>query len=271
MPVIARIAVQKRNQHRFNVYINGPQGEEYAFSISEDQLVKHALKKGQEIDHERLASILYEEDVEKSYHQALNYLSYRMRSVLEVRQYLSEKEVPEDIIDKIIKRLQTNNYLNDKEFAEAFVKTKIKTSDHGPNSIKRSLAEKGIRSEIIEDSSLLYDEDTAYQNAMRLAKKYAEKKKHASKKELQQLIHVYLSRKGYKIATIHQVVTELFTTIVDRDNEAITVQGDKAWRKYGALQSKEQEIKVKQFLFRKGFSFEVIEEYIRNKRDSAKD
>ncbi len=92
MAVITKIEVQKRSKERFNVYIDKGQGEEYGFSVNEVILIKHGLQKGLEIDEIALGNILYNEEVQKAYLQAISYLSYQMRTKLEIEDFLRKKK-----------------------------------------------------------------------------------------------------------------------------------------------------------------------------------
>lgn len=93
MAVITKIEVQKRTKERFNIYIDKGQGEEYGFSVNQVTLIKHGLQKGLEIDEVELANILYNEEVQKAYLQAISYLSYQMRTKQEVEEYLRKKKL----------------------------------------------------------------------------------------------------------------------------------------------------------------------------------
>lgn len=92
MAVITKIEVQKRSKERFNIYIDKGQGEEYGFSVDQVILMKHGLQKGLEIDEIALGNILYNEEVQKAYLQAISYLSYQMRTKKEVEDYLRKKK-----------------------------------------------------------------------------------------------------------------------------------------------------------------------------------
>lgn len=92
MAVITKIEVQKRTKERFNVYIDKGQGEEYGFSVNQVTLIKHGLQKGLEFDDVELANILYNEEVQKAYLQAISYLSYQMRTKQEVEEHLRKKK-----------------------------------------------------------------------------------------------------------------------------------------------------------------------------------
>lgn len=92
MAVITKIEVQKRSKERFNIYIDKGQGEEYGFSVDQVILMKHGLQKGLEIDEIELGNILFNEEVQKAYLQAISYLSYQMRTKQEIEDFLRKKK-----------------------------------------------------------------------------------------------------------------------------------------------------------------------------------
>lgn len=75
-----------------------------------------------------------------------------------------------------------------------------------------------------------------------------------------------LMRKGYEHSTIQKAISISMQGIDEEQNEAaIIVQGEKALRKYRNEPLDKRKIKVKQFLYRKGFSLDVIDKFIDEK------
>lgn len=83
---ITSITAQKR-PGRFNVFLDG----NYAFSVSEEVLVKFQLSKGKELDSADLEEIFKADDLSKALNKALDYLSYSLRTEKETRQKLAKK------------------------------------------------------------------------------------------------------------------------------------------------------------------------------------
>ena len=59
--------------------------------MNEVILIKHGLQKGLEIDEIALGNILYNEEVQKAYLQAISYLSYQMRTETRNRRFLRKR------------------------------------------------------------------------------------------------------------------------------------------------------------------------------------
>ncbi|WP_407058306.1 RecX family transcriptional regulator [Tigheibacillus jepli] len=138
MQKISRITIQKKNTRRFNIFLN----EKYAFSVDEDILVKYNLRKGLELSDEAIAELQKQDNIQKAYSMAVNFLSYRMRTKKEIQNYLREKEVEPQQIDAVIDRLQNEKLIDDREFANAFVHDRMEFSTKGPLIIRQELQKK---------------------------------------------------------------------------------------------------------------------------------
>lgn len=88
---------------------------------------------------------------EKNKQQALRYLTVRMRSEKEMRDYMAKKNVAIDEIDEIIDYLYHYQYLDDEQFARAFVRDKLHFHPCGRHKLIFALKEKGIDMFTIED------------------------------------------------------------------------------------------------------------------------
>lgn len=263
LPIIKKITVQKRNTDRYNVFFDDGKEGQYAFSVSEDILIKYDLRKGKELDEQQLAEIFYNEEIQKAYIQAVHYLSFRMRSIKEVKEHLQEKGYEENVIQEVIGRLLNQKYLDDREFALAFVKTQINTSDKGPNVIKEGLRKKGIHPSIIDESLALFTNEEKLEKAVKLCEKQMLKNKTVSTKQLSSHLSIFLVRKGFEQVTIQKAVALALENVPDhRDEETIQIQGEKALKKYRLVPPEKRIMKVKQFLYRKGFQLADIEKFL---------
>lgn len=116
--------------------------EEYAFAVYESTLLKYHLAKGKELDELEIEEILYTYQINKAYTSAVHYLSFRMRTEKEIGEYLREKEYEDFVAKEIVVKLKEQGYLNDKEFAVAYVRTQVNTTQKGRGVIEQELYEK---------------------------------------------------------------------------------------------------------------------------------
>lgn len=142
---------------------------------------------------------------------AMKLLSVRKRSVFEITKRLRQKKIAENIIDEIVKELFEYKYLNDKEFAEAYINDRINFNPRGNFLIKKELREKGVAENIIDEKmkKLL-----PAKKELELAKKAAEKKleylnKDLEKNKVYQKIGAYLQSKGYSSHIIREALEDI--------------------------------------------------------------
>lgn len=268
MPVITKISVQKHNKDRYSIFTDSGRGEEYAFSVDEDVLIKYNLKKGVELDDFAVTEMLFQDDIRKAYNTAINYLSHRMRSETEVREHLKKKEISDSVIKEAIHKLYELKFLNDEEFAKAFVQTKLNTTDKGADVIKLELKEKGIAPDLITKAIEEVSFDEQLEKAIKLSEKYALKNKKDSSRILKQKIEQMLKRKGYSFPIIRAALDETeVEKEADAEMDALRVQGEKLHNKYSKLPEREYRQKLKMALYRKGFPMDLIDVFIMEKEN----
>ncbi|WP_203363852.1 recombination regulator RecX [Bacillus sp. REN10] len=255
MAVITKISQQEKRKDRYNIFLN----EEYAFSVDEALLIRFHLKKGMDISKEDIEVITRQDGVQKGLNIAIHFLSIRMRSEKEVRDYLQKKEIEPEAIEEIIRSLHRLNYLDDAQFAKAYMNTQINTTDKGPIVIQRELKEKGIQEKWIEEVLLSFDFSSQLEKATALANKYRKKYKKESFIVQKQKIEQALMRKGYGWDVIQEAVVAEQASEDEEQQEALMYQAEKAHRKYSKYTGGEYRQKMKQSLYRKGFSISEIE------------
>jgi len=150
------------------------------------------------------------------YQKALSYslklIKRRLRSTQELRDKLKLKKYPNDIIERIIKEFKQLNYLNDKEFAKAWVNDRINLNPKAPRLLKLELRQKGVSQRIIDE--VLNDIIKQY-NFKDIAFDLA-KSRHETLKGLSDIdkkkrrIFDYLRRRGFDYSIIYQVIDKLF-------------------------------------------------------------
>ncbi|MBO8157805.1 MAG: recombination regulator RecX [Bacillaceae bacterium] len=265
MSKITRITAQKKNKNRYNIYLDDGNGEYYGFSVSQDLLVQYMLRKGMELDAEAIKQLKRYDDLHKFYTLSLHFLSYRMRSEQEVREYLQKKEANKDQEEEIIRRLKQEGYIDDLTFADMFVRSRINTTSKGPLLIKKELIQKGVAAEVAEEALQLFDEEKQCEKA----RKWAEKKLNTSDKksfrQKFQSLQQTLLQKGFSSSVIQQILEESAsdTNQEDQEWEALVYQGEKILVKYQRKScGYELKQKVKGALYRKGFAIETINRFI---------
>lgn len=196
--LITKIEKQKNNEKRYSVFLD----YEFAFGIDEIDLLYFKLKENEILEKEKYEYILNNLLLKKAKDKALKYLAYKIRTEKQVREKLLQEEFPEIIIEKVIKILKKYNYINDENYAKAFIKDKLNVKGYGIFKITYELKIQGISEEIFKkylDDTLFFDEQ---QKAIELLRKKVRKINEIDYKEKQKL-YSYLARRGFSFDTIN--------------------------------------------------------------------
>ncbi|GGE78398.1 recombination regulator RecX [Priestia taiwanensis] len=266
--IITKIEVQQKNKERFNIYVNRGSGEEYGFSIDQNTLIEYNLKSGMELDELAITEVFFFEEKRSAYLKAINYLSYGMRTEKEVYDYLLKKEIPQEVIREVIQTLLEQRYLNDVEYAKAYVQTHSHVSAKGPHVIARTLRTKGIGAETVTAILHEYSDDKQVENAVKLCQKKLKSYAKLSLKEKKQKLEIMLRTKGYPYSVSSAALEELeWTDDEDEQHEALLYQARKYHQKYRKFEGYVYENKMKQALYRKGFTIEMIDSILEELRE----
>jgi len=90
------------------------------------------------------------------WNKALDILSRREHSSYELKTKLKKFETDEKDLNQLIQKLKASNFVDDKRFATAFIKSKSQ-SGYGPSYISQYLLKKGISSDLYDINSLNID------------------------------------------------------------------------------------------------------------------
>ena len=143
---ITSISAQKKKISRVNISIDG----EYAFSVHVDVLLSENLIAGQSLSEDQIQKICSADDYHLARDLALHFVSYRPRSIQEVKRRLQKANYNISTIDRVITRLLELNMLDDESFASEFIGGRIRNKGYGPRRLKQDLRQKGIHESVID-------------------------------------------------------------------------------------------------------------------------
>lgn len=185
---ITALKVQKRNQQRVNIYLDG----EFAFGLA--RITAAWLSVGQILSDEKIAQLQAEDVRETHYQHVLRYLSYRPRTEAEIQKYLQKKSAGEDVIDYVLERLKSGGLVNDERFAQIWVENRAELRPRSRRALVYEMRQRGISDEIIQESlEQISDDDQAYQAALHHRRKII----HLDWNEYRQKMLRYLAQRGF--------------------------------------------------------------------------
>ena len=260
LATITKISIQKKAVDRYNIFLD----DNYAFSVTEDILIKFNLRKGLTLTDEEIGMITESESWHRSYVQAIHFLSYRMRSKQEIRDYLKKKEVAPTVTEEIIARLEKEKHINDKEFAKAFIRDRMNQTSKGPRLIVKELKEKGVKAETANEAIALYSYERQFQTALKWAQKQLKRKSNQSYNKQNETLKIKLMQKGFTSDVVNEVFAEIKPPIdKEAELEALELQANKLYSRYEKkYQGNELMMKLKAGLYRRGFQGDLINEYV---------
>ncbi len=139
MKQITAIEPQTRpGSKRLNVHLDG----KFAFSLAEDLALR--LRQGDYLSDVEIADLQHQDGLHQVYDAALTLLSYRPRSVAELKSRLVRKGFDAPMIDQALAKLEQSGILGDEEFARFWVENRQAHSPRGGRLLRSELRFKGV-------------------------------------------------------------------------------------------------------------------------------
>ena len=151
-----------------------------------------------------------EEKEEKAFKYAYRILCLRMKTYFEIEQKLKQKKTEPKIIEFVIKKLEEEEFLNDKKFAEAWIKDRLYFHPCGRLLINKKMREKGIDEKIIKKT---LDKFLPMEKEKKIAMEILERKKKKIKSDLPkekifQKLNMFLIGKGFSGNIIFEILNQ---------------------------------------------------------------
>lgn len=146
----------------------------------------------------------YVAEYDKLKTKVLKYVLYKKRTEREIRQKF-ESSIEEEILDDIIEELKENGYISDENYIERAVNEFIALKNMSLREMKYKLLAKGLSNDIIEEYFSSHTEDLEEFEKKSIRNIYYKKQ---NTTELDEIV-AFLSKKGYKIDYIREVLSEV--------------------------------------------------------------
>ena len=200
---ITGISSQKRKR-RINLYVDG----EFVLGLHQDLFYQSPFHEGDEITEDDLREFEKKEEILKAKDKALKLLGYRARSTSEIRTRLTLAGFEEVTVRKVIEDLSRTGLLNDVEFAEAFVRTKLVQRPAGRFLLQQELRGKGIDENIIEKTlNQIYEETSEKDLAEQLVQKRMSRLQDSDDPGEKKRLIDLLRRRGFGWDIVEQILS----------------------------------------------------------------
>jgi regulatory protein len=202
MSKITDITTQKKNKSRVSIFLDG----EFACGMEAIVALENRLKIGAKISLEELQELSRQSDIESAFTKAAKLLSRMLKTQYELKTYLVNKGYSLDVIDIVIDKLKSYNYINDTEYATAYINEK--KQKNGKKKMYFELKRKGISDSILEKVLNKVTKEQEQQTIKRLAKKYINGKTLDVK--LKKNLANYLYLRGFDWDDYIDIINDLF-------------------------------------------------------------
>ncbi len=207
MPLITKLQPQRRSADRFNLFIDG----HYLFPLPLELVVKYHLETGKALTQTQLHDLNFQAVFYFLWEKILNYLSFRPRSVLEVKRrlhhylqtldfYMGDRQV---LIETLLSKLLNRHLLDDYDFVVWFLRGRLQNKLKSRRELIQELSQKGIDVDLVDQVlvQLNFDEKSVLKRLL------TKKARHYSSPR--QLI-AYLTRRGFSYVLVRQTTAEFF-------------------------------------------------------------
>ena len=185
---------------------------EYAFTLDGGTIVAEGLSVGSELgaqDVERLRNLAEERHLLDS---ALNYLTARPRSRMEVRRRLLQprrnKPSPApELVDRVLARLERMHQLDDRDFADYWVEQRERFSPRAGYAMQQELRQRGVDRETAEAAT---GDENDEERALAAARQRARTIHESDYESYRTKLGSFLLRRGFRYGLAQSVVRQLW-------------------------------------------------------------
>jgi len=204
MQKVTALTRQKRNPERINVFLD----ETFAFGLAE--IAAAHLRIGQVLTAEEIVELKRQDSFESAKQQVFRFISYRPRSVAEVKRNLRKKTYDEAVIAEVLARMQELQLLDDRAFALYWIEQRETFKPRSQMALRQELMQKGVERAIIDDVLGAVD-DTAV--ARKAAEKRTARWQHLPADQFHDKMGGYLQRRGFSYGVIREIIDEILENL----------------------------------------------------------
>ncbi|MBE6152878.1 MAG: hypothetical protein E7166_01435 [Firmicutes bacterium] len=254
---------KKKGKDKYEVFFE----DGTSIELYEDVIINNQLLVNKYVDETVIKDIKSQNNNSEIYIKCVKYISIRMRSKNEIREYLIKNNCDKKIIDEIINKLCNNGLLNEQQFVKSFINDKLLMTNHGPYKIKKELLKHKIDEALIDNNILNIDEKILLEKIEKIINKYVKTNHKYSGYILKNKIQEQLNILGYPKYLYQDKIDNIS---INNEDEILKKEALKEYKKLSKKYSElEIKSKLKQKLYQKGFGNINIDDILNNIMDST--
>ncbi|MDO4919542.1 regulatory protein RecX [Kocuria sp.] len=163
----------------------------------------------------------------------LRQLAASAKSRRQLEDKLADRDIPEDIAEEVLDRFEDVNLVDDRAFAEMFVRSRAETRKLSRSALRRELAQRGITGSLADEAlEQRTDEDETRDAHALVRKKLPARVDLTDRREQDRLTRRLVSmlgRKGYPPGIAFGVVKEELAQLGAGDDDSSDPAGAEVW------------------------------------------
>ena len=195
----------KKVKRRYLIYTNA---EEPVLSVHEDIMIRFRLMKGGTITAKEIAHIRNEDERYQAYVRAIAYLGAKPRTRKAIGQYLTRKEFLQENIEYALNRLESEQLVDDEQYARQFAANRLRSGLKGRLMIKQELQQRGVSKQAAAEAVSELDTDSELAAARTLAEKKLRRVK-GDRNEKKVKLTAFLMRRGFPGPVVREALRGL--------------------------------------------------------------
>jgi regulatory protein len=207
VPRITALEPQKRRAGRVSVFVDG----EFAAGMSAEVARDLGLEVGRELAEGELERLAFAAEVDGAYMRALNYLRPRRRSRFELERRLRRYGYGDEVVEGAVRLLAQRGLVDDRAFADAWVRDRVRLKPKGRRALRAELAAKGVGGEDVEAALAENVDETEEALARRAVAPRAAALRSRGEERGRTAAMSFLARRGFAANVARRIAEEIFS------------------------------------------------------------
>ncbi len=207
MATITALERQKRRPDRVSVFVDGA----FAVGLSAAAASDLGLEIGRELAEDELRRMAFAVEVDRAYARALRYLRDRLRSRHELKQRLRRYGYDGAVAAATLELLTTRGLVDDRAFAGAWVRDRVRLKPKGRRALRAELAAKGVAPEDVEAALSENADEGEEALAKRALAPRLEALRDKGERKGRAAAMSFLARRGFNAELARRLADELFS------------------------------------------------------------
>jgi len=203
VPSVTALSPVKRRSGWIEIQLDGAS----CILLPDQDIARLGLTIGSTIEETDLASLQSTAELAEAMRVGLRYLSVRPRSCREIELRLLREKLTQETIERTVDRLTILGYLDDRNFAAAFARDRIRLRPCGVRRMKADLLSRGVSSCDADDgieSAMMEQDVNEHELLQQVASARASKLDDLDKGVARRRLFGYLSRRGFSSENIRK-------------------------------------------------------------------